>query len=314
MNLSTFDAMKRVQPKEGIRLEGSSLRGLQLVLCAMLDDMVAVCRDTGVRWTLGGGSVLGALRHKGFIPWDDDLDLNMPRGDWAKFRAAFLAKFGDKYVIYEPGTPRDYPLAFPRIRLKDSSVVTREDLLSPTLVHGAFIDVFLAESTYDSRFLRLLHGAGSMFLGLLYSCRKHFFERQLLREWGMAGRVFRFKRRVGFFLAFLPLGAWARLWDGWNRICRNDESRYVTFPVGRRHFFGELAERDGLVASRTAVFEGRTVRIPHDSEKYMTRLYGASFMEPPPLAEREWHLFFPPFRLPDGQGLHNEVGRSAGVS
>jgi len=314
MNLSTFNEMKRVLPSGGIRLHGSSLRELQLALCAMLDDIMLVCRESGFDWTLGGGSVLGALRHKGFIPWDDDLDLNMPRSQWAGFRNAFLARFGDKYVVYEPGRPEDYPLAFPRIRLKGTSVITREDLLFPDLEHGVFIDVFLLENTFDNVFLRYLHGAGAMLLGLLYSCRKQFFERKQLRNWGVNGAVFRLKRAIGFFLAVFPLKTWVRIWHGWNGLCGNDESRYVTFPVGRRHFFGELAERDGLHTSRTAEFEGRTVLIPAKSEQYMVRLYGASFMVPPPLKDREKHVFFPPFSLQRGHGAANVGELSESIS
>ncbi len=298
MGLSTFDAFKHMTADGAVPVEGASLKALQSCLLTILDDIAAVCREEGVVWSLGGGSVLGAVRHQGFIPWDDDLDINMPRREWWRFRAAFLERFGGKYVIYEPGAPASYALAFPRIRLRGTRVVTREDLLTQDVEPGAFVDVFMLENTFDSPVLRRLHGLGSLLLGFCYSCRKQFFERKLLRKWKLNGAVFRVKRMIGCLLAVLPMGIWTRLWDRWNRCCGNDASRFVTFPVGRRHFFGELAPHAELAETRTGTFCGRTVNLPKGTERYMTRLYGPDYMTPPPEPAREKHVVFEPLGLP----------------
>ena len=167
----------------------------------------------------------------------------------------------------------------------------------PEIEPGIFVDVFMLESTYSGRMLRAVHGCGSLLLGFLYSCRKHFSERDLLRRWRMDSFGFRVKRLLGAFLAFLPIGFWTRLWDFWNSFCGNRQSEYVTFPVGRRHFFGELAMRTEMQGSREADFEGRKVRIPMGTEDYMKRLYGADYMTLPPEDRREKHSVFPPFSV-----------------
>ena len=300
MSLSTFDAFKTMKASGARELATDELRALQRTLYGILDDIVRVCEEEKIEYALGGGSALGAMRHKGFIPWDDDLDVNMSRGEWARFRKVFCARLGEKYVIYEPGRPTNYALAFPRIRLRGTSVITREDLLSPELEHGAFIDVFLLENTFDNALLRRLHGLGSLTLGFLYSCRKHFFERKLLRAWGMNAAAFRVKRVIGFFLAWLPLGIWTRLWDRCNKMCGNSASLYVTIPVGRKHFFGELAPRAEMAGTREMSFEGLKVKCPAGLENYMTRLYGPDYMTPPPEEARERHIVFEPFSLGDG--------------
>ena len=103
MGLSTFDAFKHLKAEGAIPLEGERLVALQRRLVSILDDILAVAQETGARLVLGGGTALGAVRHKGFIPWDDDLDVNMPRADWPRFRDAFMARFGEKYALFEPG-------------------------------------------------------------------------------------------------------------------------------------------------------------------------------------------------------------------
>ena len=292
MSFSTFDSFKTLSVADAHRVTEDELRALQRTVLAVFDDVLSVCAATGCDYVLGGGSALGAARHRGFIPWDDDLDLNMPRADWPRFRRAFVEKYGDKYAIYEPGEPADYALAFPRIRLRGTRVVTREDLLAPNVEPGAFIDVFLFESVPDNVILRSLHGLGSLLFGFLYSCRKQFFERQLLRRWGLNGAAFRLKRMLGFFLAVLPLGNWTRLWDWWNKLCGNTSTRFVTCPVGRRHYFGELATRAEMAGSREIEFEGRVVHVPIGLEAYLTRLYGPGYMTPPPAEMRERHVVF----------------------
>ena len=290
--LSTFDTFKNLQVEGARELTEGDLAALHKVLCGILDDIASVCREEKISWHLGGGSALGAVRHQGFIPWDDDLDVNMPRREWERFLLAFLLRFGAKYVVYYPGNPAEYPLAFPRIRLRTTSYVTREDLLPPHLVTGAFIDVFLLENVPDNFILRHFHAFFSNLFGFLYSCRKAFHERRQLASWGLGGGVFAIKKTIGFCVSFASLGLWTRLWNKWNGIVKNNSTRYVTFPVGRKHYWGEIALRSDMEPEREGRFEGRAVPLPCGIDAYMKRLYGPDYMTPPPEAKREKHIVF----------------------
>ncbi len=92
MGLSTFDVFKQVDSEGLIEVTGEKLCALQGVLLQMLRDVDSVCSRHGIPYTLGGGSCLGAARHQGFIPWDDDLDINMTREGYRRFAEAYGAE------------------------------------------------------------------------------------------------------------------------------------------------------------------------------------------------------------------------------
>jgi len=301
MGLSTVDGFKHLKDCDAIEISPSDLRRLQIVLAGIVADVDAICRENDIVYTLGGGSALGARRHRGFIPWDDDVDLNFPRASYERFIPAFRARFGHKYWIHTPSETSRYGLALARIRLKGTCMKTREDLANNQAECGAFVDVFIVENVPSIRILRALHCFGSLALGLLYSCRKFFYERRLVCRWAGEnvglGTAFRMKMVLGFFTAFAPLDFWTRLWDRWNGLCRNGSSEFVTIPVGRRHYLGEMARRADLCETAELEWEGALRPVPRDLDGYMTRLYGSNYMTPPPPEKRERHVVFRPFFL-----------------
>ena len=78
-------------------ISAQELRLLQNTLLEMLLDVLAVCQAHNIRVFLVGGTALGAVRHKGFIPWDDDIDIGMPRDDYKRFIPVFETYLSDRY-------------------------------------------------------------------------------------------------------------------------------------------------------------------------------------------------------------------------
>ena len=306
-SLSTVDIFKNLRSPDTLELSDDQLRDLQEVLYEILGDIVRFCDKYKIRYELGGGSVLGAVRHGGIIPWDDDIDLNMPRKDYEKFRRLFPRKMGDKYWIHTPEQTDNLALLFSRVRLKGTSVKTREDYYTDEC--GAFIDIFIIENTFDNAFLRKVHGYGSLALGLLLSCRKFWRDRKMMMQLvkksehsenrnlvKKARRIFIIKILLGMPLAILPINFWTRLANGWNGICHNNRSQYVTTPCGRKHFFGELYKRSELVDTVKMDFGGISCNIPKEYDRYLTKLYG-NYKKIPKKAEQEKHIFYKPFEL-----------------
>lgn len=304
MKLSTIEAFKHLRSRDAIVLTDVQLKELQQTLNGMLSDIVDVCEQYGIRYNLGGGTALGAVRHGGFIPWDDDVDINMPRADHDRFVEIFAREYGDRYWVHTAKTTKNYGLLLSRVLLKGTCVKTREDFWNAEC--GCFVDIFPIENTYNNPVRRKLHGFGCMALGFAQSCRKFYRDREpLMRlvENGENGaqdeelkKVFQTKIRIGRCLSFLSLDQWTRLADRWYGKCRDEHSIYVSVPSGKKHFFGELYRREDFVRTKPVLYEGRPMQVAADADGYLTRLYG-SWKKIPKKKEQEKHVYFAPFYL-----------------
>lgn len=306
MGLSTVDAFKHIRSEEALTLTDEQLKDLQRTLNGMLSDLDECCRRNGLTYVLGGGSCLGAVRHHGFIPWDDDVDVNMPRADLEKFLVLFEKEYGDRYWVHSPQTTKGYGLTLSRILLKGTSVRTREDFQNEEC--GAFLDIFPIENTYDSTLLRKLHGLSCMAAGFAQSCSKFKRDRrELLRlaasiedpkERKHYLRIFRVKIALGCLFFWRSPDGWTKRCDRVYKRCTDSNSGYVTMPSGRGHFFRELYERKEILPGVPVAYEDRQYPVPSDYDAYLTRLYG-NYREIPPENKREKHIFFAPFCLQD---------------
>lgn len=102
-------------------------------------------------------------------------------------------------------------------------------------------------------------------------------------------KVFKTKIAIGFCFSFLPLNTWTRLLDKWNGLCKNQNTKMVSVPTGRKHYFGEIYQRDEFYEATEAAFEEITVKVPKEYDKYLRHMYG-NYMDIPPKEKREQHV------------------------
>ena len=138
------------------RKDGTSItvRDVQLVLLEMLKDIDALCKKHNIRYWLTGGSALGAVRHKGFIPWDDDADIGMLREDYEKFQRV-VHELGDAYITQCIETHREYNVLVPpmKVRKKGTYCVEYNALLKNKCrdSDGLFIDIFVLDHVSENK-------------------------------------------------------------------------------------------------------------------------------------------------------------------
>ena len=131
------------------------LRHLQMVVLSIAKDIDKLCRENGIHYYLGGGGAIGAVRHKGFIPWDDDLDFLMPYEDYERFKQVckeILDK--EKYEIDEDLSP--WALPYLKIRLKGTYIEEKGKSIENGKCQGIFLDVFRLEHSPESNLWKYL--------------------------------------------------------------------------------------------------------------------------------------------------------------
>lgn len=125
-------------------ITGEELQRLHKEMTDIADDVISLADELGLSITLGGGSVLGAARHRGFVPWDDDIDLNITRKEWEVFAPVLQERFEEKYFIYAPDSFSDAVIN--AIRIYKRGTKLREIAHAPNEPNGIFVDIFLLKT------------------------------------------------------------------------------------------------------------------------------------------------------------------------
>lgn len=270
-------------------LDDDKIKGIQAVLLEMLTDFDDLCRKNNLTYFLVGGSALGAVRHKGFIPWDEDLDIGMPREDYERFSEIFLKACSEKYWLQSIEQSKLYDLTFMKIRKKGTRYV---ELFETEPEHaGVFMDIYPLDNVPDNKIARFFHGAISDFLYLCCSCvRVHEKKKRFLEylDDKRAIRLVKIKAFLGFCLSFFSLHKWCVIADKWSKKYKNNNSKLVSFPCGRKHYFGEICTRASFLPVKETVFEDKKFYIMNNPHEYLGGLYG-DYMEIPDVWGRERH-------------------------
>lgn len=252
--------------RERYNPDGSALRRDQLLLLEMLDRVAEICRDNDIKWWLSSGTLLGAARHKGFIPWDDDMDIVMLKEDYKKFEKVMLSLEDDQYVFHCMKTDVEYVNVFGKFRRKAGRIQAASRRYRYYKWAGVGLDVFAIEKTsafsaHISKFLYQEIQHLTSYIGWSW------LRRPLIRTIE--------------FVHFCILNPVFRLIG---KINPKGEYHYVLGTGWPRHTF---YMKDTFPLSETE-FEGRLFPVPKDMDAYLTNVYGDWRQIPSHESIRNW--------------------------
>ncbi len=292
MGLSTYNILKNAKTKNRIEVTGDLQKKMQQLLLQELKDFAAICEKHGFYYSLCGGSALGAVRHQGFIPWDDDIDVFMKRSEYNTFVKIIDKEMGDKYYLHSLEKTPELGMPISQLMIKGTTLrsYTNPDCKDS----GVYIDIFVLENAPDNAFLRFFHGLGSLAFGFILSCNRMYHNKELLLKiYEDSGDevldTIRKKAFIGSLFRFNKLSTWAKRFMKWNSMCKNENSKYVVCPTGIKHYFKELFPRKKYCTTKKIKFVDTELKVIKDYDWALKRLYG-DYMKLPPEEKREKHF------------------------
>ncbi|MDI9470544.1 MAG: LicD family protein [Bacillota bacterium] len=281
---SGFDTLVRSDP-DGFYLPAGSvwMRAVQALQREMLAVLDRTAREADIQYCLIFGTLLGARRHGGFIPWDDDIDVGVLRRDYERLLAALRRDLDPElYLVEDAGEDLSVPRPYAKIRCRHTRF--QEFGLPPRSEtpadgkDGIFLDIFPLDNVPRGKW-----GQRRQLLRFLLT---HFPRR--VRFEGYRSE----RRLLQLVYERLARRSPGRLWSDCLRAmtaCRDEESELViAFPSARADLTSSYLRRRGLMPSRDLEFAGLTVQGPADVEGQLESLFGA-WQELPSQASRRGH-------------------------
>lgn len=241
----------------------------------ILDVIDKVCSEHHLRYTLAYGTLIGAIRHGGFIPWDDDIDLIMPREDYDKLLSVWNDAAPEDYIMQHIHMTPDYTHTFTKIRKNHTTFLQDEAEVGMRYHKGVFVDIFPADRVAGGRVSRITQYIACA-VNLLYT-----------REYtsgsgGIIGLTERILLALPRRLHPMLRNASERYIQRWNR---KDDLRWFapSTIISARHYYpADSFENMGSVS-----FCGKTYSCVADPDVFLRVDYG-DYMQLPPEEERVW--------------------------
>ncbi len=267
-------------------IDDQQLQKLQETGLEMLKDLHDICVENNILYSMAFGTLLGAIRHKNYIPWDDDIDVYMFKKDYQNLKQIVAEKYSDKYYLLDNEVDKNYTLIFPKLIKNDTVLTEAVNDNENKRETGAYIDIFLVDESPKNN-IKLKKKLYYIFTKLALVENDYKFPSKILDEVAKKERKIRNYVNLRKFAGFVASVASTRTWlKRAEKIAngKKDEQKYIVFEdvlqVLDRKYFEEL-ELYSFGKYQLYGFK--------DYDGYLSEVYG-DYMQIPPVEKREKHI------------------------
>lgn len=262
----------------------------------ILKNVADFCDRNNLRYYLCGGTLLGAVRHKGFIPWDDDMDIAMPREDYEKFQKLYNG-YSDRYAVN--GIENNEQWHMPFARVEDLNTVLYEHTLKPKYEKGhVFVDVFPIDGIPNNHIAEKIFMLRQKFLGILVNASSFCFNPSKHYSDSKSKNIsFRNNLRTFFKYLAIMLFSWVNTQNvirAMNKNAQNykmTDSKDVGLTVFVWNWQFEKSSFESFSKRKKFKFENNEFWGPAGFDEYLTRTYGDYMTPPPPQNQVSHHSY-----------------------
>lgn len=250
------------------------VKKIQNVVYGILCDIDDFCKENNITYFLSGGTCLGAVRHKGFIPWDDDADIMMPRKEYERFLNLFPKAHPEKYGVGSLKNDSEWQRQFARVW--DIHTVLKHKTLNEKEM-GVFVDIFPIDGLPSGKYAQKMYYANIKILNSLKnaSFKTAFQEHE---------KFILIKKILGVIVKPFGPHFFSECMDKYAKKYEFESSKYVCVSLAAHYGERETIHRKYMSKAVRLPFEGRTFPVPVGYKKYLSNLYG-NYMEIPKDAE-----------------------------
>ena len=255
---------------------------------SILKDFITVCEENNLTYFGLAGTGIGALRHGGFIPWDDDIDVGLLRADYDEMIKIFKRDYSDKYIVVNGDEFPKYPLMTTRITIKNSRFV-EESLKKIDCPLGIFLDVYAFDNVAPDEKARKKQAFGAWFFSKLLILKHIPFP--VLPFKGVKLKIAHFITACAW--AFLNVFGFSHKWI--YKKCKQISTKYNNEDTDAYAYFcdtdkySNFFEKADLLPVRKEKFEDIEMCFPKNLEKSLTYMFG-DYMQLPPEEKRKNHF------------------------
>ena len=248
-------------------IDPKTLRKAQLIMLEMLVEFDAICKKHELNYWLDSGTLLGAVRHQGFIPWDDDIDLSMPVEDYRKLKEIVQEELSENVFFQTRETDKEFKFDYIKLRSNKASIVEFHEKGEEIKYHqGIFVDIFPMLTMPNTEFHQAFYADTFKLIRDVSSISLHTpngKDHPKVRE--------------------ALLEALNEMHEGW------DKENIKVIYSGKMPDVAAWFDKDKVFPLKTLSFEGREFPVTNDTHHYLDNIYSFNFMELPPEDKRTIH-------------------------